>query len=206
MKTLDSILDNSLYERMANSFNQSGSDKESDHSYVNAYIYLFNKYNISIDSDINFLEIGIANRTPEFSSLHAWADIFSNAKIYGLDIDAGKMINDNPRISTYVANQSSIIDLSRFRQDSEYVKFDVILDDGSHVFSDAAFSFEYLLKSLKSGGLYMIEDVSKRSPSWEQTVEEWEIYLSLNNDVEFEIIDTKPGVTDDSIVIGVHKL
>ena len=205
MKIVDQVTDIELNEMIIDSLNKSGSDKNTDHNYAHAYTYLFNKTFINRNDEINFLEIGIANQTPEFSSLHAWAKIFSNAKIFGIDIDPGKMIHSD-RISTYTCSQNSLVDLSRFRQDTGYCKFDIILDDGSHIFSDALYSFEYLFKSLKTNGLYMIEDVSKLSQSWEQTVDQWESYLSLKNNLEYEIIDCKPGTTDDSVIVAIWKI
>ena len=40
----------------------------------------------------------------------------------------------------------------------EHGPFDMILDDGSHMNSHVIFSFEHLFDSVKSGGVYIVED------------------------------------------------
>ena len=42
---------------------------------------------------------------------------------------------------------------------SELGPFDIIIDDGSHVWSDIITSYEYLIHQLSSGGFYCIEDL-----------------------------------------------
>lgn len=189
---------------LVNEINKSGSDKQTSHNYCFAYQRLLKKMP---GSEINsFLEIGITNTDPENSSLHAWSRLFPSASIYGIDIAARKIFaKDN--IVTYEADQSSIPDLSRFMQSIDYKKFDVILDDGSHVFDHAKISFYYLFNHLNQGGLYMIEDVAKVQNGWQQTVSDWNSYLSSIEGIEYEIIDTVPDQPgDDSIVIGIWRV
>lgn len=182
--------------------NEAGSDKQRDHNYAHAYSHFLSK--LPSLENINFLEIGIANVEPNRSSLHGWSRIFKDGNIYGIDIVPEKMINTD-RIKTFVANQSSILDLSNFKQAAGYPKFDVILDDGSHIFSDAVFSFNYLLGSLKDDGVYMIEDVRKNGVDIQQSVAQWQEYLNTCEGLEYEIIDCKPEKTDDSVIIGIWK-
>ena len=51
----------------------------------------------------------------------------------------------------------------------------------------------------------MIEDVKKSSDTWQQSVRDWENYLDAYDDLEYETVDCKPGVDDDSVVIGIWK-
>ena len=157
MKTLKIDSNKELTEKITLFMNEAGSDKQSDHNYAHAYSYFLSK--LPSTDNINFLEIGIANVEPNRSSLHGWSKVFDTGYIYGIDIVPDKMINTD-RIKTFVANQSSIVDLSNFREAAKYPKFDVILDDGSHFFSDAVVSFKYLLGCLKQNGVYMIEDIA----------------------------------------------
>ena len=190
-------------KKLVNEINKTGSDKQNGHNYCFAYEKFFKQ--TKSNTVKNFLEIGITNNDPSNSSLHGWSAIFPTANIYGIDIAARKIFaKDN--IKTFEADQSSIVDLSNFMQAIDYKKLDVILDDGSHVFDHAAISFRYLLNHLSDDGLYMIEDVAKSSNGWQQTVKEWEAYLSVQDQVSYEIIDTMPNrFDDDSIVIGIWK-
>ena len=88
-----------------------------------------------------------------------WHDYFSNAKVFGLDINPADHL-DNERISTMVIDQSSPEGLQKFVDQSGVDGFDIILDDGSHRPDHQQISFSYLFKFLKKGGLYFIEDIS----------------------------------------------
>lgn len=190
-------------KKLVNEMNKSGSDKQTDHNYCFAYQKFFKK--MKSDTVNNILEIGITNTDPSNSSLHGWSSIFPSANVYGIDIAARKIFaKDN--IKTFVADQSSIVDLSNFMQAINYEKLDVILDDGSHVFDHAVISFKYLINHLSNDGIYMIEDIAKSNNGWQQTVQDWDSYLSLQDHIGYEIIDTMPSrFDDDSIVIGIWK-
>jgi hypothetical protein len=203
MKILEVDSNPVLTNEIGTVMNEAGSDKQRDHNYAHAYSHFLSK--LPSLENINFLEIGIANIEPDRSSLHGWSSIFKDGNIYGIDIVPEKMINTD-RIKTFVANQSSILDLSNFKQAAGCPKFDVILDDGSHHFSDAATSFRYLLSSLKQDGVYMIEDIRKVGVDTQQTVVQWEDHLRLCDGIEYEIIDCKPEEqNDDSVIIGIWK-
>ena len=203
MKILEIDSNPILTNEISKVMNNAGSDKQSDHNYAHVYSYFLSK--LPSLENINFLEIGIANVEPDRSSIHGWSKIFKDGYIYGIDIVPEKMINTD-RIKTFIANQSSILDLSNFRQAAGCPKFDVILDDGSHIFSDAVVSFNYLLTSLKQHGIYMIEDIRKNGVDIQQTVVQWEEHLRLYDGIEYEIIDCKPEEqNDDSVIIGIWK-
>lgn len=183
-----------------------GSDKHDYHNYSHGYSYFFSK--MSSLENIKFLEIGISNYgTPENSSLHGWLQYFKNGTIYGIDISPHKMINTE-NIKCFTADQSSIVDLSKFREASNYVKFNIILDDGSHIFSQALASFNYLFPTaLEDGGIYMIEDVGKNPGVYAQSIDDWNTVLGSMAGIEWEIIDCRPERTnDDSVIIGVWKV
>lgn len=179
---------------------ESGSDKQFNHNYASTYAkFLFGK-------DINnMLEIGIANHIPEKSSLWAWKEIFPQTNIYAVDIDQNKMIFDDERIATYVVDQSSEESLSDFKKNISPAKFDYILDDGSHVFSHAKVTLEQLFETLNDDGIYLIEDVVKTDNGWQQSVKDWEDYLPTLDGITFEIVDTKPELDDDSIIIAIRR-
>ena len=193
-----------LSNKIAKCMNEAGSDKHSDHNYSHAYSHFISM--LPSTDNINFLEIGIANVEPDKSSLHGWSNIFETGNIYGVDINPEKMINTD-RIKTFVIDQGSLIDLSRFRESTNYVKFDIILDDGSHSFSDALTSFQYLINSLKDTGIYMIEDIGKNDGVYGQSVVQWVNYLQTVPNIDWDVINCKPDKSnDDSVIIGVWKI
>ena len=203
MKTLETDLNIDLTDKIKTAMNDAGSDKQSDHNYAQAYSYFLSRLP-SLDN-ITMLEIGIANVEPSRSSLHGWSNIFKDGSIYGIDIVPQKMI-DSERIKTFVCNQASVLQLSRFREAAGYPKFDIILDDGSHVFSDAIVSLKYLLGCLKQDGIYMVEDVRKNAVDSQQSVVQWQEFLDMHDNLAYEIIDCQPDrPNDDSVVIGIWR-
>ena len=100
---------------------------------------------------INILEIGVH----EGKSLMIWKDYFPKANIIGIDL---KSYNFNiNRIFTFQGDQTDInflLGLSR-----KFKKFDIIIDDGSHVCSHIIKTFGALFDFLKEDGLYICEDL-----------------------------------------------
>lgn len=185
-------------ENIKKYLDESGSDKQSDHNYSMAYDTLLSDKKID-----NMLEIGIANFVPEKSSLWAWANIFPNANVYGIDIVPEKMI-ESERIKTFIVDQSSEEQLNNFK-DSLDVTFDFILDDGSHVFEHAWLTFTKLFGCLSEGGIYLIEDIQKDKLNWQQSISEWAYVLDNITGIKYVIVDCLPEKNDDSVVIGIWK-
>ena len=139
------------------------------HNYSVDYFELLNPIKHTLT---NMLEIGIGNAplmNPYVSnyipgaSIKAWRDFFPNATVYAVDILEDVMFEDD-RIKTYVVDQSSTDSLKSFI-DEVKVEFDFIIDDGSHNVAHQITSIHELSKSLKTGGLYIIEDVA---PWWQE--------------------------------------
>jgi hypothetical protein len=101
------------------------------------------------------LEIGVNSG----SSLRMWREYFPNAEIFGIDIDPNCIITE-PRIKCVVADQGnshSLLDaMNQFGSD----KFDLIVDDGSHMTDHQIISANTLEKFLSDTGMYIIEDIS----------------------------------------------
>ncbi|KAB2643430.1 MAG: class I SAM-dependent methyltransferase [Verrucomicrobia bacterium] len=126
------------------------------------------------DSCKNVLEIGVGaphlmvplvgeNFRPG-ASLFAWRDFFQNASVFGLDIDKSILFQDD-RIECVYADQSdesslieAVSQIGILAKDSN-IKFDLIVDDGSHELDHMALTFKVLVDYLKPGGIYIIEDV-----------------------------------------------
>lgn len=179
---------------------ESGSDKSKDHNYEEAYCQILPD---NVDA---LLEIGIANFNPKQSSIHAWAKVYPEAEIVAMDIFIEKLISDD-RVTSFLVDQSDALSLYNFRSlmDDSNQKFDVIIDDGSHIFSHARLTYEFLNSLIMGNGVYCIEDIQKNYHPFQQTVQDWENYLSSLGNVEYKVFDTKPEKNDDSVVIAIWR-
>jgi len=129
-----------------------GTDKSSD---IHNYCVKYEKYLPFKRTDkINILEIGVLNG----QSLLTWKDYFYESQILGIDINPEcKQYEDKEnKIDVEIGSQVDHVFLNEIMRD--YGKFDMILDDGSHINEHVIFSFEHLFQSVKSGGVYIVED------------------------------------------------
>lgn len=144
------------------------------HSYSPSYFEELNK----IKNNINYvLEIGVGTNTimkpicgetyQIGASLKGWRDFFKNAKIFGIDIDKNVLFEED-RIECFYTDQSdskslekTISEIKKKENNSE-LKFDLIIDDGSHIIEHMILSYKTLSKYVTLGGLYIIEDIKKK--------------------------------------------
>jgi demethylmacrocin O-methyltransferase len=91
------------------------------------------------------------------NSLKVWRDYFENAEILGLDIKEYTDIEDLERIKLDWIDQSKRELLEAYS--NNVLNYDIIVDDGSHNVYDQTITFYYFFKSLKSGGIYVLEDL-----------------------------------------------
>jgi cephalosporin hydroxylase len=135
-----------------------GTDKyDLNHSYAGkSYLDVYDKYLSDLrKKDINFLEIGVKDG----ESHRMWSHYFTkNSKIYGIDIDPRCKASEKQNIKIFIGSQIDKEVIDSVVKDAND-KFDVILDDGSHVNELTIKSFELLFSHLKPGGLYIIEDL-----------------------------------------------
>ena len=135
-------------------------DKDFTHNY---YDKVYEKYFSPIKSEVKLLcEIGIGGFWKDVNwvngnSLKVWRDYFINSQILGLDIVKHTDIEDLDRINIDWIDQSKkdlVIEYANKLQD-----YDIILDDGSHNVYDQQITLAYFFKSLKPGGIYVLEDL-----------------------------------------------
>lgn len=125
-----------------------GTDKN-NHGYFTFYNPIFRK----LPEITSVLEIGIYTG----GSLRLWEKKFKNAKIFGIDVNNCKKYNTE-RIKTFVADQADRSQLEKVVK-SINQEFDIILDDGGHTMKQQQISLGFLFKYLKSGGVYILEDL-----------------------------------------------
>jgi len=160
MKTLNEIID--WY----------GSDKNLS-GYTPYYIEIFESIR---NNNIELLEIGIGtiivsaqssmantsikNYKPG-ASLRSWQEYFSNAKIYGGDIQFDTQFEED-RIKTFLFDSTKKFECDVTLED---MQFDIIIDDGWHVYHAQLSTFDNLFSRVKSGGYYIIEDIENGNNS-----------------------------------------
>ena len=121
--------------------------------YLREYDRLFAPYR---EQAISMLEIGIQNG----GSLEIWSQYFPNAlKFVGCDInpDCAKLAYTDPRIAVIVGDATTTETQAKVL--AQAATYDLIIEDGSHTSSDIVKAFARYFPSLKSGGLFVAEDL-----------------------------------------------
>jgi len=140
-----------------------GTDKAGPrHNYTEAVYYALLKD--MKHQNINLLELGVGDTG---ASVKMWKEFFPNANIILFDpfFIRHKDVTVTPEeleelgIIVHKGNQLSREDLLKMAL-SESEKFDVIIDDASHLSDGMQISLATLFPYLKDGGLYIIEDLS----------------------------------------------
>lgn len=124
------------------------------------YIEIYEKYFYQIrKKKLKILEIGVGgydNPNAGGASLRMWQEYFSNSTIYSIDIYHKKNLEDK-RIRIYQGSQNDPGFLKQIV--NEIGKFDIIIDDGSHINEHVITSFKTLFPLLSENGIYVIEDL-----------------------------------------------
>jgi hypothetical protein len=161
-------------EDLCELFNKYGSDKD-----INGYAQIYHTlFHYQRGTPITMLEIGIGTMIPGVSSsmvgyslkgykpggsLRAWRDYFPQGRIIGADIQPDTQFNDEPRIETYICNSTKLHEVDEFMDRLKGIKFDIIIDDGSHHDMDQLTTLRNFYSHLKEGGIYVIEDINPGS-------------------------------------------
>lgn len=148
MKTLKELAD----------FHKCDKAAESHHTYDIPYEFHFGSLR---DKEIKLLELGVGGYTNENeggASLRMFKEYFThpNSRFYGIDIVNKKSIEEE-RIKTFKGSATDEIFLNSVID--EIGEPNLIIDDSSHVNSDVITSFKILFPKLKTGGIYVAEDL-----------------------------------------------
>lgn len=151
-QSLATSYDKAEYEFMDNIALSSGTDKSSSfHNYTKVYSQLFKDCK---NEAIKFLEIGIYKG----NSVKFWENYFSKADLHFIDVTNLNIQYYSNRSKYHFIDQSNVSELQKFALNEG--PFDIILDDGGHTMTQQISSFLALFGHLKSGGLYIIEDLN----------------------------------------------
>ncbi len=119
------------------------------------YLELYDQYFAPFfNKKITILELGIFGG----QSLAYFAKLFPKATIIGLDINPCPMTFDTDRIKTYQGSQNDPDLMKRIIKENNIDKFDIIIDDCSHIGTLTCDSFHLFFPHLVKGGLYVVED------------------------------------------------
>ena len=121
------------------------------------YSIFYEKYLSNLkEKKINILEIG----SHEGKGIASFYFYFPYSKIIGANINPFQMKFKSKRITELFINVSSKKIIKNF---SDHIKVDqdIIIDDASHNLRDILFTLSILFKKLKSGGLYILEDMNQ---------------------------------------------
>lgn len=127
------------------------------HSYTSFYSILFSFLK---NKEINLGEIGIAHN----ASIKMWRDYFLNAKIYAWDgsveiIKRAQEDNLNDVVYDYMHTQYEESIQKAFLNCG--IKFDILIDDASHIFWDQIRLIRLCINYLNNGSFLIIEDVDR---------------------------------------------
>ena len=127
-----------------------GTDKAYYHSFTEFYNDYFEQF---LGKPINILEIGIASG----GSLSTLREYFPHATIYAIDINQQSVnlkLGDN--VHTYLCSQD---DFEKLKILFCNIKFDIIIEDGSHMTSHQQSSLGFFFPYLNKKGIYICEDL-----------------------------------------------
>lgn len=95
-------------------------------------------------------------------SLRMWEKFFINAHIYAGDIDKD-LLFQKKRVHTFYCDQLNKKSIVAMWKTINKKNFDLIIDDGLHTNQANIIFFQNSYKYLRSGGIYIIEDVKNEA-------------------------------------------
>jgi len=127
-----------------------GTDKAYFHLFTEFYNDFFETY---LNKEINILEIGIATG----KSILMLKEYFPKSTVYAIDINEDSVnLNLGDGINKYLCSQD---DFEKLNKIFENLKFDIIIEDGSHMTSHQQSSLGFFFNFLNKNGIYICEDL-----------------------------------------------
>jgi SAM-dependent methyltransferase len=205
MNLMKPIYYNNPEEELSFLFDMYGSDKGSKfgkkgaHTYTNTYHLLFSPIRDEVKA---VFECGIFRG----ASLRAWRDYFKNAVIVGGDINENSLFED-VRIHTGLLDQMNPESVEIFFSSlaPRYPNdFDIIIDDGYHIYEAAVCLFEKGINHLKPNGIYVIEDMFEEYfPRYKEHFRKYVEEKKIT--VEYKIMSNVNGDPQNNLII-IRKL
>lgn len=182
------------------------------HNYTVVYNELFKSRR---DEPLRVFELGIGTNYLDVASsmgptgrpgasLFGWREYFPLAQVFGADIDR-RILFENDRIRTFYCDQtnpSSIAEM--WSTESLAEPFDIIVEDGLHLFEANVCFFENSIHKLRENGFYIIEDIrSCDLEKFQRKVLEWQVRFP---DLTFslQVLPSRCNFIDNTLLI-VHR-
>lgn len=119
------------------------------------YTEIYSRYFAPLkDKPIKFFEIGIF----EGNGVMMWEQYFKNAELHFMDITYSYAKYFSTRSHYHLGDQANAKDLLSI-MNTTGGDFDIMIDDGGHTMVQQLVSFITLFPYVKSGGMYIIEDL-----------------------------------------------
>ena len=131
--------------------NKHTTDKHGSHTYLEVYDEIFLRLK---ESENRILEVGVY----QGDSLNLWAEYFTNSKIYGVDIDTFQVcveLHENVKVVRASAYSPRMLNKLKSAD-----KFNIIIDDGSHMVVHQKYVIRNYCSSLTDDGILVIEDIT----------------------------------------------
>jgi SAM-dependent methyltransferase len=206
---IDEFFKLNLYEKeteLCQIMNSSGSDKGSGHhNYTKFYDFIFK----NIKNDVKYVfELGLGTNNLQIpsnmsglgtpcGSLRGWENYFTNAKIFGADIDK-EILFQEENINTFYCDQTNPSSVKELCNNFNF-KFDVVIEDGLHTFDANKVFLENFIEVVKDGGIFIIEDIDIRY------FDQFKEYISLNKNkyhfMELVEIPNEKNKSDNNIIL-----
>jgi hypothetical protein len=130
---------------------ETGTDKASTHhGYLEFYERFFEKLR---HKPIKILEIGVL----QGASVKMWEKYFPSGTVIGVDINPDVIRFETKRIKIEIVDQSNLQNLIDLGM--KYGPFDIIVEDGSHLWEHQITSLRTMFPFVKDNGFYIVEDL-----------------------------------------------
>lgn len=131
------------------------SRKTPGHDYLRKYEFFLEKFREK--PDVRLLELGVGPDWNMGASLKMWADFFhrEDFRMKMVDINQGAKKFESERVNVSIGDLGD----ERYVKSLAEDKFDIIVDDASHIWDHQILSLKILFPSLAAGGVFIMEDV-----------------------------------------------
>ena len=141
-----------------------GGDRMLHHAYAKYYSHYLPQLGRSLEQGCVIVEVGILRGT----GLAIWCDLFTSARVVGLDIDLGHFLQNRQELlsrGAFSRNFPEVYVFDQYCDNRGYIRrilkgdrISVAIDDGAHTISAGLLTFASILPHLADDFVYFVED------------------------------------------------